>query len=400
MSSTMQLFTWKVLDRMKTAVFGAVLALIATISTAVARGDQLPEIVWSTNAHIYGVLSITIAADGMTLASGALDGNTKVWALDRQLLREFGDGGRVALSSNGALLAGAGVAVRMWRVADGTLQWKTLASEVNENPVNSIAFSHDGRKLVETRGFSNNGEVLIHDASNGFAVRLDGEDDIPPVYSAAFSPDDSLVASGGADRTAKLWRVSDLSDQPPLRTFIGHSNTVNSVDFSPDGMVLATASADGTARLWNVSNGEVVRIIEGGGGTAKFSADGKLLFTLNNGTFKFWHVSNGALAGSITNTGALVFDVAKNGKYFAYGRAEGAVVLARVPTVLTTAEQRANEFNFEWQGGSGLYQVQQTTSVTSAVWANLGPPSAATNLAVPMTNSTAFFRVQSLSNGP
>ena len=141
----------------------------------------------------------------------------------------------------------------------------------------------------------------------------------------------------------------------------------------------------------------------------KFSAGGELLFTLNfpddgtltnNGTFKLWHVSNGSLAGSITNTGALVFDVAKNGKYFAYGRADGSVVLARVPTMVTKAEKRANEFNLEWQGGSGLYQVQQTTGVTVAVWSNLGGPTTGTNISVPATNPAAFFRIQSLTNAP
>jgi hypothetical protein len=71
-----------------------------------------------------------------------------------------------------------------------------------------------------------------------------------------------------------------------------------------------------------------------------------------------------------------------------------------MPTVITKAQSRTNQLNFDWQGGSGLYQVQQTTSVTSAVWANVGSPTAATNLAVPMTNATAFFRVQSLTNGP
>src|ERR1051326_7609522 len=156
----------------------------------------------------------------------------------------------VGLSSDGAFLGMGGDegVIRVWHVDDGSVQWRNGG---DESEIVSVAFSHNDRLVVETR--DGDGEIVLHDTSSGEGILLDGEDPIPAVNSAVFSPDDTLVASCGADRTAKLWQLSDNS---LLRTLIGHSNSVNSVNFSPDGTILATGSDDGTARLWNVASGQ------------------------------------------------------------------------------------------------------------------------------------------------
>src|SRR6185295_11676140 len=93
-----------------------------------------------------------------------------------------------------------------------------------------------------------------------------------------------------------------------------------------------TTSADGTARLWRVSDGTQVRVLDGGGGwAAKFSANGESVFTLNNGTIKFWWVADGRLLATFENTGATCLAISTDGKHFAYGRGDGALVLAHLP---------------------------------------------------------------------
>jgi len=47
--------------------------------------------------------------------------------------------------------------------------------------------------------------------------------------------------------------------------------------------------------------------------------------------------------------------VASNGKYFAYGRGDGAVLLARVPLWIESITQAGGKITLRWQGGSGLY---------------------------------------------
>ena len=65
------------------------------------------------------------------------------------------------------------------------------------------------------------------------------------LYDAELSPDGSLVATAGYDRTILLW---DTATWQPRGVLEGHAGTVYSVRFSPDGERLVSASQDGSAR--------------------------------------------------------------------------------------------------------------------------------------------------------
>ena len=68
----------------------------------------------------------------------------------------------------------------------------------------------------------------------------------------ALSPDGELIATGGADRVARLREAgpagsSHRSSATELR--------ITGAAFSPDGLLLATSSADQDVRLWHVETG-------------------------------------------------------------------------------------------------------------------------------------------------
>lgn len=75
-----------------------------------------------------------------------------------------------------------------------------------------------------------------------------------PSSSSTLKQQPTILATGGADKEIKLWRVSpDLKDHTGL-TFVfslsGHDRSVNCVRFSPNGEFLASASDDSTIIVW------------------------------------------------------------------------------------------------------------------------------------------------------
>jgi WD40 repeat protein len=96
------------------------------------------------------------------------------------------------------------------------------------------------------------------------------------IDAVTFSPDGSLLASGGHDAVVKLWDVRTGSE---LRAFAGHANTVTSLAFSRDGKTLVSASLDSTIRFWDVESGRSIRTIDHSAGitSVAISPDGNVL---------------------------------------------------------------------------------------------------------------------------
>ena len=71
------------------------------------------------------------------------------------------------------------------------------------------------------------------------------------VWSVAWSPDGTKVASGSEDNTVKIWETSTGTCQSTLN---GHSHSVTSVAWNNDGTKLASGSLDNTVRIWSVGS--------------------------------------------------------------------------------------------------------------------------------------------------
>jgi WD40 repeat protein len=74
------------------------------------------------------------------------------------------------------------------------------------------------------------------------------------IYTVAFSPDGTTLATGSNDNSAILWDIRDI--QHPQRlgpALTGHTAQVSSVAFSPDGKHLATGSDDNTTIIWDIT---------------------------------------------------------------------------------------------------------------------------------------------------
>ena len=78
------------------------------------------------------------------------------------------------------------------------------------------------------------------------------------VLALAFSPDNTMLASGSSDSTVKIWK---LETGQCLRTFRGHVKDVNSVVFCSND-VIASASSDNTIKVRKLT-GKLLHNLQG-----------------------------------------------------------------------------------------------------------------------------------------
>ena len=79
----------------------------------------------------------------------------------------------------------------------------------------------------------------------------------------------------------------------------GHSKRIWSLAFAPDKSLLATASEDGTARLWDMASGQLKLNLAHNTPVTRvaFAANGHTLITQSNSQLRFWDAQNGQMLG-------------------------------------------------------------------------------------------------------
>jgi WD40 repeat protein len=119
-----------------------------------------------------------------------------------------------------------------------------------------LAYSPDGRWLAIVR--ATDWTVVLLDArTHEQLAELQGHEKL--VYSAAFSPDNCLLATCSQDSTIRLWQV----DSGAHRVLTRHTDEVFTAAFHPDGTRLATGGRDGAVWLWDLKRGEAVARLPG-----------------------------------------------------------------------------------------------------------------------------------------
>jgi WD40 repeat protein len=160
----------------------------------------------------------------------------------------------------------------------------------------SVAYSPDGTRLASA-SFDNT--VKLWDAHSGAEIAtLRGHTD--SVAAVVFSPDGTRLASTSRDKTIKLW---DARSGAFLATLPGPTEVTHPVVFSPDGRRLGSAWGDGTVQLWDGHSGALLATLRGHTGrvlAVVYSPDGtRLASAAQDHTVKVWDAQKGTLLATL-----------------------------------------------------------------------------------------------------
>jgi eukaryotic-like serine/threonine-protein kinase len=188
-----------------------------------------------------------------------------------------------AFSPDGKTLAtGVGRQIKLWDVSAGQ---ERLTMNGHASIVRTVAFSHDGARLV-SQGLDDRARVW--DVKSG-KQQLEFEAHAP----ARFSPDDRLIATGGANHFVRLL---DAFTGAEIHSFRGHSGDLRAIAFSPNGKRLASAGEDQTIRIWDVETGMELLALKGHARrvlSLAFSPDGRLLISgSKDNTVRVWRAAS------------------------------------------------------------------------------------------------------------
>ncbi|KAJ5708179.1 hypothetical protein N7488_007980 [Penicillium malachiteum] len=196
--------------------------------------------------------------------------------------------------------------------------------EGHSSSVYSIAWSPDGSRLAS--GSSDN-TVRVWDPTTGQSVStLEGHGS--SVYSIAWSPDGSRLASGSDDKIVRIW---DPATGQSVSTLEGYSHLVNSIAWSPDGNQIASGSWDMTVRIWDLATGQSVSTLKGHSSSVNsiaWSPDGSQLASgSSDNTVRVWDPTTGQSVSTLEGYSSSVNSIAwsPDGSRLASGSSDNTV---------------------------------------------------------------------------
>ena len=259
-----------------------------------------------------GPSAIVYSPDGCQIAVAGFDGSISLYngTLNSSKKREFHTSVLeprgffcLSFSPDGETLArGSGSRISLWDVATGTLKATMehdLPSSYRYFEITGLSFSSDGKTLASSLYSSSSsgyGEVALWDVETGTRKTILGSRETRGGFTASFSPDDKILATGGWNGV-ELW---DIEKEEKIGTLHPDVDSVHDVHFSPDGETLASVGSDGGVQLWHVeTQTHIARLAELVAPDSfdyvpyyyvRFSPDGKTIASSAGGWVVLWNV--------------------------------------------------------------------------------------------------------------
>lgn len=238
-------------------------------------------------AHSASVSSLAFNADGSMLASGAYDGEIRLWRTNEQIkwLVPFNtpnSGPPARISRDGRLIAFKGGELHNFDIESG--QSTEIDTEAFRSS-DALGLSADGSLLAIFTITNEGSEVQVRNVDTGemesrFQVneKIGSSVRVILINGIRFARHGRRLASYDSDAKIRIWHV----DEPEAITVLSgpDSNKTRSVDFSPDGLRLVScAENDSSVYIWDLDRGKLAKTITEKSAirSAVFSPDGRYI---------------------------------------------------------------------------------------------------------------------------
>lgn len=281
--------------------------------------------------HQGGVTALAYGDDGRLMVTTGQDATLKVWnAASNVLLRtiEMDDGPAVsmALSGSRAVTGHSHGEVVIWDIEKAE---KVASFKRNEAEVWSVTFAGSQDRVAAS---SHDWKVTLWDVNTPSQPLhvIDAHENSAQAVAFFAAPGRPMLASGGADKTVKLWNLASMEQ---VRRYRGHRDFVTDLSFSPNGRMLASAGLDGAIRLWSTSSRGLYRTLHAHKGkvtSLAFASDGDHLVSAGeDGLVRIWDIRRGKAERTLMGNGGSVAAVSftPDGQRIASAGSDGMVRL-------------------------------------------------------------------------
>ena len=204
------------------------------------------------------VRAAALSPNGKKIVSGDEDGIVKLWDIDASKTIVKWTGHVDGISSvcwsrdGGRILSGSydGTAM-VWDAESGNT---ILAIKTGHRDVYSAIYSPDEMMIASGGESEENGFIKIWDSNTGKLIAKP-EGHTWTVYCLAWTADGKTLISGSYDSSIRTWNTTTWQQ---INVFTGHIWVVHRIALSPNGLILASASWDKTARLWHLEKSQSI----------------------------------------------------------------------------------------------------------------------------------------------
>ncbi|CAF4746675.1 unnamed protein product [Pieris macdunnoughi] len=162
------------------------------------------------------------------------------------------------------------------------------------------------------------------------------------IFALKWNESGNYITIAGVDSTTIIWdaasdqsiHVGQLNVQKPIKSFLGHTNEINSIKWDPQGQLLASGSDDMTLKIYSMDRDTCVHDLQGhskeiytfkwsptGPGTQNLNMNLMIASASFDSTVRLWDVEIGACVHTLTKHIQSVFSIAfsPDGKFLASG---------------------------------------------------------------------------------